>query len=323
MTKYSTKDMFETPILFLIFNRSDVTQKVFDQIKQIKPKYLFVAADGPRDHKPDDQIKCRETRAIIDQVDWDCQVETLFREQNLGCGPAVASAISWFFDRVEAGIILEDDCFPNLSFFPYCAELLEKYKDNHQVKFIGGNNFQNGIQRGDASYYFSHYPTSWGWASWRRSWDSFNADITDSEQVISSGQLDAVFNTEQEKKHWNKSLVKASNERKSVWDFYFYYAIWRQAGLCITPNKNLVINLGFFDQGTHYFLKDSTRTNVKAETIAFPLTHPKSLTADRDADKYTFDHFYSHSFQRAFRLLKENGVISILKYLQIRFIKKQ
>ncbi|MCE6991391.1 nucleotide-diphospho-sugar transferase [Dyadobacter sp. CY323] len=314
--------MFSTPILFLIFNRVDVTQKVFDQIKKVRPKYLYVAADGPRKQKDTDIIKCEETRRIIDQVDWDCEVQTLFRTQNMGCGPAVATAISWFFEQVESGIVLEDDCFPNTTFFPYCEELLEKYKDAEQIKFIGGNNFQNGQKRGEASYYLSRYPTSWGWASWRRSWQAFNPDISDCREVIESGQIDNIFNTTKEKKHWINSLVKASNERNSVWDFYFYFAIWKRDGLCITPNKNLVINLGFFDQGTHYFLKDSTKTNVKAEEMDLPMVHPDSLQVNRQADRYTFDHFYSHSPQRAFRLIRENGIGSILRYFYIRFIKE-
>jgi hypothetical protein len=312
--------MLDTPVLFLIFNRHEVTQKVFNQIRKAKPKHLFVAADGPRAHRPDDQVNCRLTREIIDQVDWDCQVVKLFRDANLGCGPAVSSAITWFFDQCESGIVLEDDCFPDLSFFPFCEELLTKYQDVEEVMFIGGNNFQLGTQRGDASYYFSRYPTSWGWASWRRSWKYFNADISNSEEVINQGGLDAVFNSDQEKKHWNNSLKKAGKERDSVWDFYFYFAIWQQNGLCITPNHNLVINLGFFDQGTHFFLKDSVRTNTKVERVTFPLSHPESISVNREADIFTFDHFYSQSLQRALRLLRENGVLSIIKYFRIRFL---
>jgi hypothetical protein len=315
----STTEQLDTPVLFLIFNRPAVTKKVFEQIKLIKPKHLYVAADGPRTNRPDDTKNCYETRKIIDQIDWKCEIKTLFRENNMGCGLAVHSAISWFFDNVEAGIILEDDCLPNLSFFPFCEELLRKYKDDDEVKFIGGNNFQNDIKRGDASYYFSRYPASWGWATWRRSWKLFNADISDSTTQIKSGKLDRIFNSLQEKNHWMKSLAIAQKERDNIWDFQFYYSIWKNNGICITPGKNLVINLGFFDQGTHYFLKDSTKTNVKNETMHFPLKHPGLITVNREADKYMFHHFYSHSKQRALRLLRENNLRTIFTYFKKRF----
>src|SRR5450759_4497034 len=122
---------FETPVLFLIFNRSDTTQQVFNQIRQIKPKYLFVAADGPRLDRPVEIEKCLETKSIIQQIDWDCELKSLFSETNLGCRVGVSSAITWFFENVEQGIILEDDCLPDLSFFPYCENLLNKYKDDN------------------------------------------------------------------------------------------------------------------------------------------------------------------------------------------------
>jgi len=307
---------FSTPILFLIFNRKDVTQRVFDQIKKAKPKYLYVAADGPRPENDADQINCAETREIVNQIDWDCELKTLFRENNLGCGPAVVSAIDWFFKNIEQGIVLEDDCYPDLSFFDYCEELLEKYRYTGNVKFIGGNNFQNGNLRGEGSYYFSRYPTSWGWASWRRSWELFNHDITEAEQNIAAGKLDSIFNSKQEKKHWQKSLKMASQDTKGIWDFHFYYALWKSNGYCITPNKNLVINLGFFDGGTHYFLKDSTKTNPRCEEISTPLLHPKDIAINKEADKYTFNHFYSHSLQRAIRIVRENDLLSILRYFK-------
>lgn len=311
--------LFNTSILFLIFNRTYLTQKVFDKIKLIRPKFLYVAADGPRANRADDVKNCAETRKIIEQIDWDCEIKTLFRENNLGCGPAVRSAISWFFENEEAGIILEDDCEPNQTFFSFCEELLIKYKNEDVVKFIGGNNFQNGRQRGQGSYYFSHYPASWGWATWRRSWHIFNPDITEAAKEIRKGKLNSIFNSLQEKKHWSKSLYKASKESDNVWDFHFYYAIWKSGGLCITPNQNLVINLGFFSQGTHYFLKDSTKTNVKSETMIFPLKHPDSIMVDREADKYTFNNFYSHSKQRALRLLRENDITTIFTYFKKKF----
>ena len=161
--------MISTPVLFLIFNRPELTEKVFQKIQDAQPKYLFVAADGPRDNKYGEKDLCEKTRAVVlENITWECEVKTLFRTENLGCRTAVSSAINWFFENVEEGIILEDDTVPDNSFFSYCQALLEKYRNHEQIMMITGDNFQDGIKRGNGSYYFSRYVHIWGWASWRR-----------------------------------------------------------------------------------------------------------------------------------------------------------
>ena len=152
----------KVPVLLVIFNRPETTDKVFAAIKQYKPEKLYIASDGPRENKTNEEEIVISTRKIItENIDWPCEVKTLFREKNIGCGYGVSTAISWFLEQEEYGIILEDDCYPSPSFFPYCEELLLKYKDDDRIKMIGGNNFQKGNKRGDASYFFAHYPTVW------------------------------------------------------------------------------------------------------------------------------------------------------------------
>jgi hypothetical protein len=309
---------FDTPILFLIFNRPDVTQKVFDQFKIIKPRYLFVAADGPRPNNDRDQIFCKETRNIINQIDWDCELKTLFREENLGCGYAVCSAIDWFFGQVEEGIILEDDCLPDVSFFPFCKELLIKYKEDDSVYLISGTNMQNGKKRGDNSYYFSHYPITWGWATWRRAWTHFDHNISNLDELFKSDELKHVFQSSQEKKFWECKLSESSQNKKSVWDFQWWYAIWKNKGIAIIPNVNLIVNLGFRATGSHYFLKDSIREPIFSGSIVFPLKHPIEMVVNKDADRFTYKNAYSHSFTRLFRLAKENGIFTFIKYMLCR-----
>lgn len=180
---------------FLIFNRPSITQNVFDQIKKIKPLFLFVAADGPRQEIEDDKINCELTKDIIKQIDWDCKLKTLYREENLGCGFAVSSAISWFFEHVEEGIVLEDDCLPEISFFQFCSELLTLYKEDEKIYIISGTNMQNGINRGNGSYFFSNYPITWGWASWKRAWNYFNHDIPNYDNCFKGGDLDKIFHS--------------------------------------------------------------------------------------------------------------------------------
>jgi GT2 family glycosyltransferase len=310
----------KVPVLFVIFNRPDTTEKVFSVIKQYQPEKLYIASDGSRNSKPHEKEIVEHTRQLVlDGIDWECEVKTLFRKTNVGCGYGVSGAISWFFEQEEQGIILEDDCYASPSFFLYCEELLIKYSHHDQIKMIGGNNFQKGNQRGEGSYYFSHYPTTWGWATWRRAWTLFNSDASNATADIKSGKLDHVLRSPQEKKYWVRSLRIADNNKNKIWDYQFYYEIWINKGICITPNKNLVVNLGFFDNGTHYFLKDSTKLNVKCENLDFPLVHPQNRIVNKIADKFTFDNFYSHSFRRGFRLLFENNIISIIRYFKNRF----
>jgi hypothetical protein len=169
--------VFKSPILFLIFNRPDTTKAVFESIKSIKPLKLYIAADGARGNKLGEDLLVEETRAIIQSVDWECEVKTLFRKENLGCKVAVSSAIDWFFENEEQGIILEDDCLPDASFYGFCENLLDYYKNDERVFHISGNNFQDGIIRGDGSYYFSKYNHSWGWATWRRVWKTYDVNM--------------------------------------------------------------------------------------------------------------------------------------------------
>ena len=165
-----------TPVLFLVFNRPDTTEKVFEAIRQAKPQKLFVAADGPRGNRLGEKEKCEQVRKIATTVDWDCEVKTLFREKNLGCKFAVSSAIDWFFKNVEEGIVLEDDCLPSQSFFWFCQELLERYRNDERVMLIGGNNRGVDFLK-NHSYFFSKYVQIWGWATWRRSWEKYDSKI--------------------------------------------------------------------------------------------------------------------------------------------------
>ncbi|MCS7029805.1 MAG: nucleotide-diphospho-sugar transferase, partial [Bacteroidia bacterium] len=167
-----------TAVLFLVFKRLDTTKKVFEVIRKAKPPRLYIAADGPRDWVEGEAEKVKMVREyLMNNIDWDCEVKTLFRDKNLGCGRAVSEAITWFFEHEEMGIILEDDTVPSLSFFWFCEELLKKYKDDKRIGMISGNNFQDGIKRGDGDYYFSIYNHIWGWATWRDRWEGYDFEL--------------------------------------------------------------------------------------------------------------------------------------------------
>jgi hypothetical protein len=286
--------MFNTPILFLIFNRPENTKIVFEEIKKQKPKYLFVAADGARSNNLEDLEKCNATRQlVIEGIDWDCEVKTLFRDVNLGCGVAVSEAITWFFENVEQGIILEDDCLPHPSFFMYCETLLERYKDNEKVYAIGGSSFQNGKNVGEASYFFSNYAYVWGWASWRRAWNSYDYNLKQlstykEKQLIKTIDSRSVF-----KNYWFSILDKVANKEIDTWDYQWLFSIWNNGGLAVVPNVNLISNIGFGKDATHT-IGESSFANMETQDIG-TILHPKNIKADKKVDRYSSEKVFGIS----------------------------
>jgi hypothetical protein len=282
--------MFDTPILLIIFNRPQTTQRIFDVLKGIRPKYLYIAADGPRNNRPEEIDKCLAVREIIKQIDWECQLRTDFREKNLGCGVGPSTSISWFLEFEEEGIILEDDCLPHYEFFHFCAELLSKYRDNPKVLSITGSNFQDGKNRGNGSYYFSIHNRIWGWATWKRTWekyDYFLQNISENEfkQIIRS-----LFRLKCERSYWLDvfKYSKATQTDNSAWDYQFMFLQWKLGGLTVTPNSNLISNIGYGEDATHTaWGKDNPSLNRPIEEI-YPLVHPAKIEHNRKADEYYF-----------------------------------
>lgn len=301
--------MLNTPVLFLIFNRPDVTGLVFEAIKKAKPKKLFVAADGPRAHKEGEKEKCEETRKLIlDNIDWDCEVKILFREENLGCKYAVSGAISWFFEHVEEGIILEDDCLPDPDFFKYCGELLEKYRNDSSVMHIGSNNFNNITEKRKSSYYFSHYVEIWGWATWRRAWKLYDPEMKAFPVLDRSVFLKSTFKTSTEREYWTNCFNTSFENKVDTWDYQWVFCVYLNSGLCITPYTNLVTNLGFRPDATHTTTYHPAFSNMKALPIG-KLIHPAEVKISWEDDGLTYKNIYQSktSFKRTiFNAIKKN-----------------
>ncbi len=230
----------KSPVLFLIFNRPDKTKQVFEAIRQAQPAQLFVAADGARKDKLGEQELCEQTREIIKAIDWKCELKTLYRSENLGCKIAVSRAINWFFENVEEGIILEDDCLPNQSFFHFCDTLLNYYRNDERIMHIGGSNFQDGQIRGDGSYYFSMYNHIWGWATWRRAWKYYDIEMFSYNNFVENNKVDCLFNLSREKKYWKDIFKRVKENQINTWDYQWTYSIWTNGGLSILPNQNLI-----------------------------------------------------------------------------------
>jgi len=278
------KNNFKTPILFLIFNRPDTTQIVFNEIKKIKPSKLYVAADGPRQDNENDKINCLEVRNIIEQqIDWDCEVKKLFREKNLGCKIAVSSAINWFFENEEMGIILEDDCLPDKSFFYFCEELLNKYKNDERVMMISGLNYFNNKLEIEESYFFANYPIIWGWASWRRAWEKYKINMDNWEEFYRKDYLNYIYNNKRFVKFVQSLFDATIKNIIDTWDIQWYYSILINNGLCIIPKYNLVMNIGV--TGTHVTEKSKVHYMPIKEIDIHNIIHPKLVLLDYKYNK--------------------------------------
>jgi hypothetical protein len=292
--------MYNTPILFLIFNRPDTTEKVFQRIRAIKPAMLYVAADAPRTGRNDEAARCNEARAIIDAVDWNCEVKTLFRNKTLGCKVAVSEAITWFFEQEEYGVILEDDCLPNLSFFPFCEELLIKYKNDDRIGHIGGNCFFHNIITDGLSYDFSSICHIWGWASWRRVWKNYDVDFPFwNEAKNDKIKRKSFFVNLNEEIYFSSFISDAlkKNNGLNTWDVQYYCMLRVQNQLSIYPAVNLVTNIGLSSpDATHTVSKKAVKSCIEAETISFPLKHPKYFLPNWSIDSFTLrKKFFSYT----------------------------
>jgi hypothetical protein len=286
-----------TPLLLIAWRRPHTLRQVINAIRPVAPTRIFVACDGPNLERHGEAEKVSATRQVIKQeIDWPCQIERLYSDVNQGCRLGVSHAISWFFEQVEEGIILEDDCVPHPDFFPYCAALLKRYRDDMRVWCISGNNFQNGQWRGDGSYYFSRYTHIWGWASWRRCWQHYDANLNSWPVLRDSGLLETVFEDPLERTYWSRIWQRLMDEAQpDTWDYQWVFTCMANGGLTTLPNRNLVSNVGFGKGATHF-------SNTKAKSIPSKgidrLQHPSFLLPDAVADRFTFDHVFGGKWRR-------------------------
>ena len=301
----------KTPIAFFIFKRPDTTQQVFNAIRQAKPEKLLVVADAARRDHPQEAEQCAATRAILEQVDWDCEVLTNYAEENLGCKQRLSSGLNWVFEAAETAIILEDDCLPHPSFFPFCEALLERYREDERVFSISGQNVQWGRQPTDYSYYFSRYFHSWGWASWRRAWQQYDVQMKHWAEVRDQGLLKDLLPDDRAVKYWTYLFEATANGAIDTWDYQFVLTCWLQHALCITPNVNLITNIGFGAGATNTALLEgeSLYANMPVTEMTLPLQHPPFMVQHTAADHFTqttlYDvHLVKRAVHKAQRLLK-------------------
>jgi len=283
-----------SPILFLVFNRAETTKRVFEAIRAAQPTRLYISADGPRRSRPEEAQKCAEVRKIVSNVDWPCEVRTLYQAENLGCKVGVAAGINWFFENEEEGIVLEDDVIPCPSFFPYCDDLLERFRFHEHIGVVSGCNLISSQYLSPDSYFFSRYNHVWGWASWRRAWKFYDSEMKEWPQERKQGLLKKIsMGSDRFETYWQKIFDEVYAGKIDTWDYQWTFACWKHGMLSVLPKYNQTENIGFGSDATHtrhrlpkYVVESSPNP------LDFPLRHPTvvqpCIQVDRIIDKYIF-----------------------------------
>ncbi len=313
--------MFETPILLIVFNRPEETKKVFAEIRKLAPAHLYIAADGPREDRLGEKQLCETVQAILDDINWKCSVKRMYRKKNVGCGVAVSEAITWFFENVEQGIILEDDCVPHQSFFLYCAQLLDKYKSDERIISIGGTNLGYHLPD-DSSYAFSRFMNMWGWASWKRSaklvdykmhsWNHLPSKTLFLQKKLSDRTLVPDINWIN---YWGYYFNITAAGKANTWDYQWIFAQLCYDKLSVFPATNLIHNIGFSNNATHTHEVTHPLAALSISTMDFPLVHPAQVAFDK-----TYEREYIKKIW--FQYKNESIYVHLKRYLlRNKFIK--
>lgn len=297
----------------MIFNRPEYTKAVFTEIRKARPKKLFIIADGPR--TPSEEAACLETRAIVEHIDWLCEVHRNYAEKNLGLKERFRSGLNWFFENVEAGIILEDDCLPHPSFFRFAGEMLERYKDNKQTMMISGDNFLPNFEIKD-SYTFSKFFSIWGWATWRRAWVKYDVDMKSWDSPSYKRKIKEIYNKKYMRTHMTKMFDDVYANRLKTWDVQWLYTCLMHDGLCIIPYVNLVSNIGI--SGTH---QGGYNQNLPIFDIyRGNFTHPQVITHNIEYDNIFYERDFKPKFQSIRAHLYGKMVATLVQYEAIKKI---
>lgn len=312
------------PILFLPFNRPEVAKKVFEIIRQAKPTQLFIAADGPRINNTLDKKLCSETRKIFDNIDWECEVKTLFRNENLGCKYGINAAIDWFFEHVDKGIILEDDCLPDPSFFSFCEEMLIKYENNEDIGLVSGNNYlspelmlKNNLPLN--TYYFVKPVYTWGWATWKRAWAKQDLEMLDWPKHKKDHLLERSFTNKNAIGFFSHTFDYVYSGRAQAWDVAWFLSCLSNSMMCIIPPKNLISNIGVV--GAHS-KEAGAFNNLPIYSLDTKiLQHPSTVTRNIVIENITLDILKISNFSMRRHLVEILHIIGL--HQGVRFLYKK
>ncbi len=283
------------PILLIIFNRPDKVKKLIEVLSLVKPRKIYIAADGPRDNRLLDKVLCERTRELIKEINWQCDIKTNFQINNLGCKIHVSRAITWFFDNIESGIILEDDCIPTLPFFEYCEYYLRKYNNHHDIMHINGTTFLTkvDISHKEALSHLSRYAHVWGWATWKRAWNKYDIYMKDLDEWVVTNNLIHICGRKKYVRFWINLFKHIRDKGIDTWDAQWQYTIFKNNGFVVMPHLNLIENIGFDIDATHTKKKMTTLMPVNSEDIREK--NWSSCEIDNEADFKLMDKVYIRS----------------------------
>ncbi|MDO5759856.1 MAG: hypothetical protein Q4Q06_02385 [Bacteroidota bacterium] len=304
--------MEKVPVLFIIFNRLDFVTAVFEPIRKYKPTTLFIAQDGAREVKNEAEKNKQVRQWVLNNIDWECEVKTMFLSKNLGAGRAVSSFLKWFFAEVEYGIVLEHDCLVGEDFFDFCSQLLIKYKDNENVFTISGFNVVGESKESEESYFFTHTQQLWGWAAWQRTFKDYDIYLKDYTLKEFKRNIKDVLIFKNEKRAFTEKFLAMKKQAYNTWDMQLWFYTLRHKGLNIEPKYNLVSNIGFTKEALHCKNPNSPLANTKTYKI-LPLTHPKEIKVNNLAEEKIYKKFWYKSYLQL-----------IARFLdRVLFLKKQ
>lgn len=281
--------MYQIPVVVIVFNRPEETKLLINALRKIKPANIFIIGDGPRKNGTD-LLKIRGVKSVLAEIDWECQIRENFSEINLGCQKRVSSGLSWVFSYVEKAIILEDDCIPNISFFEYCKDNLELYKNDTRVMSISGTRL--APVKGNNNV-FSNYSICWGWATWSRAWKYYENDLGDLDELIDRNFFRFFFGSRRASYYWCHIFSKLNAGKLNSWAYRWMLSCWKMNGLSLVPPCNLIENIGEGIDATH--TKDKNKflgvisTEMKIEDNYSKIFH------DLEMDRWIEDNFYSKS----------------------------
>jgi len=285
------------PVLLITFNRPEHTRRVLEAILAAQPHDLYVFQDGAREGNVDDKGKCAEVRCVVERLTKDTGVctHTKYMDVNMGCGPGPVTGITWFFNHVERGIVIEDDCLPHPDFFSYCGELLDRFNKNDEIQFINAALYDDKWEC-DCSYGFSRYQVAGAWASWRRFWIGYDIDLKSVNAKAFHRKCRRLLLERAEADWWYFKLLEIQKDtaKKSYWDYQCLITLLLNSGITIMPKRNLITNIGFDEEGTH-----TLANNGKGGRMSFPimpLIHPETIIVDKTRDAYCFAKVHSEGF---------------------------
>jgi len=295
--------MFNVPVLLILYNRVEETHNVFQVLRTVQPSEIYVAGDGGKAGDREDIKLTYRTRSVI-QPEWPCQVHTFYQEEHLGRSEMVFEAMKWFFSMEEEGIVLFEDTVPHYDFFPFCETLLNQYRNNEQIFSINGSylrrrsrqKYKKRMKKGESSYYFSAYSTTWGFATWRNRWNDFSLAMEDYTPARLKGIVEPYMTRNRQKSYWISRFNMLRKLKKKYWSYQYLLHIWVHKGLCITPYLNLVTNIGFTKQDS----KRVQRLKRNAYPI-MPISHPTTIEQNKKEDRYMFKHIFKRAFLKLFQ----------------------